>query len=279
VAVLAAVFEARPVFDTEPAPIALSAVQEPSDLPVLLDEIRAATGEDGAAIAVMPTWGPRRLRETLDGARMLLGPRRLLIAETSLPPLAASVVTSTLAGVLQRVGDPQVAVRLLPHLEERIVSLAWLSSVTGLEHLEIPLRMHLRSYVSRSGFVARTQPDPAVLRVGDDEHPLTIDLPRRPRVIVADREGDPDWCNQRLLPLLDGAPLAMVEPSEHGPQWWGARKLIEVVVTYGDLDALTQAVRRKVTFHTCSWCGASTAGSCVRCGAADDQIETKETAE
>jgi hypothetical protein len=298
VAVLAAVVESRPVHDSEPGPVALPAVRGPADLPALVDAIRSASDEDGTAIVVLPTWGPPRLRETVDAARMILGVRRLAIVETGLPPLAAGVAAGMLAGVLRRVGDAQVAAQLFPHIHRGLVSLAWLPSVTGLEHLDVPLGLHLRSYVTRSGFVAVTHPDPAVLRVGDAEHPLTITLPPRPRVYVADRAGDLDWYSQRLLPHLEGAPVTMVGPSAAGPGWWGAKRLMEVVAICGDLDLVTVTARGAVSFGPCRWCGASLAGAssaaasptaaspagaCTRCGAAPPgqtmTETTKETAQ
>lgn len=273
-AVLVAVVEARPIFDSEPSPIALPAVADPADLPTLLDALRAASDEDGTAVLVIPRWGQPRLREVVDGARMLLGPRRLTVVETSLPPLAASVAASVLTAVVRRLGAPHEGALLFPLIERQTVSLAWVSSVTGLGHLDVSFRLHMRSYLTRSGFVARTNPDPLVLRAGDPKHPLTVSLPPRPRVVVGDRDGDLSWYSQHLLPKLNGAPISMVHPSQGGTDWWGTKRLTEIVAFCGDLDLLTEAMLDAVKFELCPWCGATAIDVCRRCGASTRRLAT-----
>lgn len=260
--------EVRNVFDGEPTPTCVPPTEDPAGLPDLLQLLDRLVPVDGMAVAVVPTWGPARQRETYDAARALLPSRSLLVVETSLPPLAASLAVSTLAALVARVGGPDVAALVWPHLEREMVSLAWLSSVTGLGHLDVPLGLHARSYVSRHGFVAQIHPRAGLARVGRDPAALQLTLPPRPRALVADQEGDGNWREMVLRPALTGALSTTSAPPGASHDWWGSRRFVEVAVGPGDLDDLAGRLRTAAAPVTCRWCGTTTSTdqSCVRCG-------------
>lgn len=260
--------EVRNAFDGEPTPTCLPPTEDPSGLPELLSLLEQYVPLDGMAIAVVPTWGPARQRETYDAARALLRSRSLLVVETSLPPLAATLAVTTLAALVSRVGGPDVAALVLPHLEREMVSFAWLSSVTRLGHVDVPLGLHARSYVSRRGFVAKVHPRADLVRVGRAPAALQLTLPPRPRALVADQDGDRNWRETVMRPALTGALSTTAGPPVASHDWWGSRRFVEVAVGPGDLDDLAGRLRTAAAPVTCRWCGAttSTAQSCVRCG-------------
>lgn len=251
----------------EPEPIPVSSPASPAGMPALHRACATAIDEHGPSVLLVDPSTSPRMRELVDSVRMLLGASRLAIATTSLPPLAASVAAAVLAGVMERLDDPLDSALLVPEVERRMVSLAWLSRVTGLERITVPFGLHLRSYASRAGFVACAGPEPGVEAVGDLDQLSLPPLPESAHVVVADRQGRPDWCRSELLPALGDAPVTEVPPTANGPDWWGCPRLTEVVAFSADLDLFEESLN-SMPLSRCGWCGAATTEACGRCGAA-----------
>lgn len=261
--------DVRVTFSEEPAPTEIPPVEDPSQLAELLQVLDRLVPAGATAAVVLPTWGPPRQRETYDVARALLDGRSLLVVETALPPVAASLAASILTALAPRLGDAHVVALALPQVEREMVALAWLSSVTGLGRLDVPLGLHARSYLSRRGFVVRAHPRPGIARAVRKPGPLELELPRAARAVLATQDGDDDWRERALGPVLSGVPSMTILPPDASATWWGCRRFVEVAVGPGDFDDLARRARAAVDLTTCRWCGSTTAASrsCPRCGA------------
>ena len=264
--VIAAGIGVSGAFDGQRRPIDLPAIDHPDQTASLVETLRSHLPDGEPAIAVVPTWGPPPQRAAYATARRVLGPHRLLIVDTSLPPLAAALVVAGLGRVLQRFARAEAAVSLASAIESQIVSLAWTSSVAGLEHVDVPMSLHARSYVSRRGFVVRVAPAPSARPA--DGSALDLGLPEGSRALVADVDGNETWRGGVLREALRPAKIDLVSAPEASKAWWGARRFIEVAATVGTPDALLSAALAKQPLVDCAWCGEpSRRERCDRCGA------------
>jgi hypothetical protein len=92
-----------------------------------------------------------------------------------------------------------------------------------------------------SAFGVSSWPEPSVHRdqarraVG----PAAADRAPR-RLVVAPRAGDADWITETINAALGGLPVRPIEPTLHGPKWWGTSKLVEGVVYPVDVPELAR---------------------------------------
>jgi hypothetical protein len=243
------------VFDGASLPSAMPGAEGPDQLPELTRAWEAIAA-DGPALVLLPSWGPPRQREAYDALRMLVGPARIVLVETTLPPVGASVLAAALAGAGDRYDDAGLVALLAPALERHVVSLAWTASVAQLEHVEVPLGLHARSYVSRKGFVVQANPVRSVSPV-TDHTPPSVALPAEPVALVADQEGSQAWRTSVLEPILAGGQVVAVEPSTASARYWGSKRFIEVAIAPSALQPMISDASGRLPVVACRWCGGT----------------------
>lgn len=265
-------------------------VSGPDELGTVLDLARTVVPAGQDAVVVLPTWGPPRQREVWESARTLLRDRRLLLVDTALPPLAAQLLAETLAGLAVHVERLEELALAAGSVEAGVVSAAWVSSVTGLAHVDVPMSLHVRSYVARRGFVVRVRPEQQVLPVGREGAAASLPLPQQATVLVASDDAEAlgqvgavggaaaagtlgatgSETGAVVRDLLGGRSARRVEPPPGTATWWGCERVVEVAAVSADLVSLAVAARSGAA--SCRWCGgtATSGQPCPRCGAAAD---------
>jgi hypothetical protein len=246
---------------------------ERSDNSELVAQLAGLLRETGHAIAICPAWFAPAARLRLEMADVLLDRPRLAIHETALPPLAGGALASLAAAVAPLMPSPGGLVAALPLLEEELLWLGWLRSVSKLERPRPRLVQHAASYLPWSRFVAYSHPEPAVQRISRSEvrPSLPLELPPGEHALVyapwTDGEG---WVENVLSRALDLVPR-IVEPSPHAPSWWDTDRVVEAVVHPADMGELGARLAARLELHGCRWCGELVASSpCPFCGSAGE---------
>lgn len=239
----------------------------PSGLTSLVEQLREASRE-APLVAIVPTWAGDRQLALWRTARSLVGAERVIVVTTPLPPVAAGLTTALVGAIRASLAEPARVATAVHTVAREVVSLAWVRTVTGLEHVPVPLAMHARSYVTRSGFVAHVTPDPSVHPAGSG---VDLDLPPGSVAVVAATKDPTGWQEGDLrAALADTSVLATEVPDSSAP-WWGTDSFVEVAVGPGDLEALTTRVRAATDGPRCPWCASTVAtATCMRCGRARD---------
>lgn len=231
----------------------------------------AATLEEALArsehlVVVAAGWtGPEEQRR-LDTALTAVGTDRVAVLPSDLPPLAGGVLAA-LAAALSEHLTAGVLVAGLEAIAAELVVVGWVRSVSGLTRPDVSVLLHGASLLPGGrGFGVGLQPEEFVRRLRPDrEVPLAL-AAETSALAVADRGGDVSWVTDVVNPQLGGLPVTEVESPSRAPEWWGGRKLTEIVAYPADLPALAARVGDRQTAR-CGWCETSVAaGSCPFCG-------------
>jgi hypothetical protein len=238
-------------------------------------ESDAGNGEAHLALALRPDRLPSGSVRQLDTLRSTLFSSRLAVHATPLPPLAAGVLAGLAAGLLERL-EPGVLFAGLPRLERELTALGWVDSVAGLDHPAPSGSQRVASRLPGSSFQVAVSPEPGVRRLSRPEPlepPPASLVPAR--VLVAGRSTRPEWVREVVEPAFPEATIEDVELPETAAEWWGTRRVVEVVAYPTDLDALASRLSRGRS-RTCHWCGAIVAGR--RCPFCRQPVAPEEAA-
>jgi hypothetical protein len=235
---------------------------------VLIEALSSELQAGGHVIAIVPEWVGAEALERLRMARSMLDTHRVVVHETALPPLAATVLASLASACGPFAASAGVLASLLPELEAELHVVTWLGSVSGLSTPAPSFGQHLASLAPGSAFAVSSFPEPAVHRIGGSGD--TVPLPRieRPsRLVVAARDGDVGWIANTVNPALGGLESRQIEPTPGGQQWWGTGKLAEAVAFPIDVERLTAELSAALDPWVCRWCRELIARSpCPLCG-------------
>jgi hypothetical protein len=237
--------------------------------PTMVDAV--ASGLEGGAgvIVLVPEWMPDEVMVRLDMTRAILDSDRVAVHRTALPPLAGAVLASLVSACGPHVPSAGLLASLLGELEAELHVITWLASVTGLSNPSPSLAQHVASLAPGAAFGVSSWPEPSVHRItaGEPSVPLPT-LSRASRMVVAPAPGgDVEWITQTVNRALGGLPIRQVDPTPHGPKWWGTGKLVEAVVYPADAGALAAELIAGLEPWACRWCSELIARSpCPMCG-------------
>jgi hypothetical protein len=241
--------------------------QEQSEL--LVEAVRSGIAAGGHVIALVPTWFSPDGLLRLEMARSLLDTDRLIVHETSLPPLAATVLASLASAAGPRVPGVGLLASLLPEFEAELHVFTWLGSVTKLSTPAPSLSQHMASLGPGAAFGVSSWPEPSVHRIakGDASVPLP-EIVRPSKLVVAPRsEAGTSWITHTVNGALGGLPVLEVPATPGGPDWWGTSKLVESVVCPVDVRDLVAELSEALEPWPCRWCDELVARSpCPVCG-------------
>lgn len=237
------------------------------DLERLVDLAKATDEEGHELLVVYPAWSAEPTLQRLQTVRSALDTQRVAAYASSATPLAGAVLVS-LAAALGAI-EPSAGglVGAMPRLERQLVTVTWLSRLSGLTEPNPTVWEHAVSLLPWTAFVVSSWPEPAIHRLGKD---VTVPVPT-PRgkvgVAIAQQDADMDWVRESVVRKLRQPVVTEVEPSPLARRWWGTGKLAECVLYPLDIEATAAAVSKGLTLRPCQWCGHEVAASpCAYCG-------------
>lgn len=239
------------------------------DLDDLVDVIRLGQERHGHVIAIYPAWQAEPALRRLETVRAATDSRRLALYGTSLPPLAGAVLGSLVSAAGAYVGSAGALVSGLGALERELVVMAYLGSVAGLSFPSPSIAQHVASWWPRSSFGVFFRPQPSIKLLTKKQRDwVPVPTTYRPQsVVVAAREGDRAWVDDRVLPALGSPPTKEVEATELGPVWWGTSRLVEIVAYPVDIPVTARRVCHEIPGASCRWCDETIASDrCPFCG-------------
>lgn len=233
-----------------------------------LTETSAVLEHHGHLIALYSSACPSAHIRRLHTLRAVLESDRIAIVPLSLPPLAVALLARQLRQLSLCDFSPGVlasAARLLSHY---IHAGALLSSVSGLDHIEVDLRSHVKSWLPGVHFAVLAHPAPRLLQL--DRHGGGDGLPApgfTTQLALARGQFTGDWVSATLAPAWQVQGVYETRLPAESAQWWGTRKLVEFAAAIPDLSVLHQLVT-SVRREQCGWCGRELLGDrCAFCAA------------
>jgi len=239
------------------------------DLEPMLEGLRGALARSEHALVIYPAWLAEPALRRLQTIHAVLGAERIAVHRSALPPLAGGVLCELAGALGERLGSTGELVGALPALERRLIVAAWAGTVTRLRDPAPSILQHLLSLWPGTAFGVVHQPERRVHRLSKRQPSFPIArVPEPMRLVVAPREGaNLDWVTTTLNPALGDLELRRVDPTHHGPRWWGTSALVEAVAHPTDLDALAASLTGERPLRACGWCGEPVAAwPCPVCG-------------
>jgi len=234
----------------------------------LVEAVTSGLEAGGGVVAIVPTWFAPEGLMRLQMVQAMLDTDRLAVHRTALPPLAGAALASLTSAVGRHVPGPGVLASLLPELEAELHVFTWLGSVSGLSSPSPSLGQHMASLTPGTAFGVSSWPQPSVhkLKAGVATVPLPA-IQRPSRLAVAPRSGDPGWIRGPVNAALGHLGIREVEPTPHGPTWWGTAKLVESVAYPVDVEDLAAELGAALAPWICRWCRELVARTpCPLCG-------------
>lgn len=256
------------LFGDQPAALAVPVAPSSEDRRDLWELIAGPLRGGGAVIVVVGGWLPEEVLHGVRTVRLLLDSNRVAVHVTELPPLAASVSCALLAALAPAASSAGALASAIEEVESTLYVLASAGSVARLAHPGVSLGHHVRSLVPGKSFAIGLQPEQFVLSHGHpaDELPLAPADHDLQLIAAATDGGDLDWVANVVAPALGGVDVRVLEPTMYGVEWWGSRRLVEVVGVPTSLRWLAGEVLGPGT-RPCRWCGEPIYGDrCPFCG-------------
>ncbi len=233
-----------------------------------LTETSAVLEHHGHLVVLYSSACPPEHIRRLHTLRAVLESDRIAIVPVSLPPLGVALLARQLRQLSLYDFSPGVlasAARLLSHY---IHAGALLGSVTGLDHIEVDLRAHVKSWLPGAHFAVLAHPAPQLVHL--DRHATEAGL-RPPgfatELAVARGQLTADWVTGTLAPAWQVQGAYEVRLPAESARWWGTQKLIEFAAGIPDPAVLCQLVA-SVRREECGWCGLEVLGDrCAFCTA------------
>ncbi|MCF3172420.1 hypothetical protein IPZ61_03645 [Streptomyces sioyaensis] len=233
-----------------------------------LTETSAVLEHHGHLIALYSSACPSAHIRRLHTLRAVLESDRIAIVPLSLPPLGVAVLARQLRQLSLGDFSPGVlasAARLLTHY---IHAGALLGSVGGLDHIEVDLRSHVKSWLPGVHFAVLAHPEPQLVQL--DRHGSGAGLPApgfTTQLALARGQFTGDWVTTTLAPAWQVQGVYEARLPDESARWWGTRKLIEFAAAIPDPSVLHQLVS-SVRREQCGWCGQELLGDrCAFCAA------------
>ncbi|MFI1262289.1 MULTISPECIES: hypothetical protein [Streptomyces] len=233
-----------------------------------LTETSAVLEHHGHIVALYSSACPPAHIRRLHTLRAVLESDRIAIVPLSLPPLGVAVLARQLRQLSLCDFSPGVlasAARLLSHY---LHAGALLGSVGGLDHIEVDLRSHVKSWLPGVHFAVLAHPAPRLLQL--DRHGGGAGLPApgfTTQLALARGQFTGDWVSDTLAPAWQVQGVFETRLPAESAEWWGTRKLVEFAAGIPDLSALHQLVS-SVLRERCGWCGLELLGDrCAFCAA------------
>ncbi|MEU7433774.1 hypothetical protein AB0B07_23525 [Streptomyces sioyaensis] len=233
-----------------------------------LTETSAVLEHHGHLIALYSSACPSAHVRRLHTLRAVLESDRIAIVPLSLPPLGVAVLARQLRQLSLGDFSPGVlasAARLLTHY---IHAGALLGSVSGLDHIEVDLRSHVKSWLPGVHFAVLAHPEPQLVQL--DRHGSGPGLPApgfTTQLALARGQFTGDWVTTTLAPAWQVQGVYEARLPDESTRWWGTRKLIEFAAAIPDPSVLHQLVS-SVRREQCGWCGQELLGDrCAFCAA------------
>ncbi|MFI0903921.1 hypothetical protein ACH4TE_10255 [Streptomyces sioyaensis] len=233
-----------------------------------LTETSAVLEHHGHLIALYSSACPSAHVRRLHTLRAVLESDRIAIVPLSLPPLGVAVLARQLRQLSLADFSPGVlasAARLLTHY---IHAGALVGSVSGLDHIEVDLRSHVKSWLPGVHFAVLAHPEPRLLQL--DRHGSGPGLPApgfTTQLALARGQFTGDWVTAALAPAWQVQGVYEARLPAESARWWGTRKLIEFAAAIPDPSVLHQLVS-SVRREQCGWCGRELLGDrCAFCAA------------
>src|SRR3954447_11300882 len=222
--------------------------------PIVMEALASGLEGGGHVVTIVPQWLDDDVQMRLDMARAMLDTPRVAVHRTALPPLAATVLASLASACGPSLPSAGLLASLLEDLEAELHVFTWLASVASLSYPSPSIGQHITSLIPGSAFGVSSWPDPSVhpIRRGEPSVPLPP-LERPSRLVVAPRTRDVAWVTEAVTRALGGLPVRTVEPTMHGPKWWGTQKLVEGVVYPVDAAALAGELMTGLEPWACRW--------------------------
>ncbi|MFI9078394.1 hypothetical protein ACIGW8_18240 [Streptomyces sioyaensis] len=245
-------------------------LQAPHLLPLdeALAETSAVLEHHGHLIALYSSACPSAHVRRLHTLRAVLESDRIAIVPVCLPPLGVAVLARQLRQLSLGDFSPGVlasAARLLTHY---IHAGALLGNVSGLDHIEVDLRSHVKSWLPGVHFAVLAHPEPRLLQL--DRHGSGAGLPApgfTTELALARGQFTGDWVTTTLAPAWQVQGVSEARLPDESTRWWGTRKLIEFAAAIPDPSVLHQLVS-SVRREQCGWCGRELLGDrCAFCAA------------
>jgi hypothetical protein len=250
---------------------AVAAFPESLDRDALQRLAELCTGHDDDVVVVFPAWSREPTLQRLQTVRSAMEVDRLSWHAATAPPLAGAVLVSLAAAMGQQDVRTGLVLASLPELERQLVSVTWLSRLSGLREPQPTVWQHARSLLPASRYVVTSWPQPQIRRITRSMEGLELPKPERGiGLALASHGGDRDWVWEAVVPGLGQPRLSEVEADPSSVRYWGDRRVVEAVVHPLNVSGLTTALREAVPLEACTWCGRESAASpCPFCGAAD----------
>ena len=234
----------------------------------LADLAADQTADGGHLVVIHPAWKPEPTLGRIQTIRSSLDTVRLVAYGARVPPLAGSVLAALADALAPHLAPAGLLLAALPLLERQLLILTWLKRVTGLSEPAPSVWQHLASWWPGTSFVASSWPEPSVRFHRRGDGPAELPRPRMAvGLAVASRNGDPEWVDRCLVPVLGTPKIREVPPSPLGPEWWGSDRLVEAVVYPLGLGPTADTLARSLQLQRCEWCREEIASSpCPFCG-------------
>jgi len=256
------------LFAGQPPAVPIPGPPGREDMRDLFDAIGGPLRAGAAEIVVVGDWLPPETIERVRTIRSLLQTDRVAICVTDLPPLAAGVLAALTAALAPLAVSAGALAGAVDQIADELVVLAWAGSVAGLRHPGVSLLNHARSALPWSAFAVGLQPESFVQPTSAGAEELPLAPPEHPieLLVAPGEEADLDWIVDVVAPALGGVGIRQIPPTLHGAEWWGTKRLAEMVGVPTSIEALAAATLPRAV-SPCLWCGEPiAAGSCPFCG-------------
>jgi hypothetical protein len=256
------------LFAGQPPAVPIPGPPGREDMRDLFDAIGGPLRAGAAEIVVVGDWLPPETLERVRTIHSLLQTDRVAIYVTDLPPLAASVLAALTAALAPLAVSAGALAGAVDQIADELVVLAWAGSVAGLRHPGVSLLNHARSALPWSAFAVGLQPESFVQPTSAGAEQLPLAPPEQPieLLVAPDEEADLDWIVDVIAPALGGVGVRQIPPTLHGAEWWGTKRLAEMVGVPTSIEALAGATLPRAV-SPCLWCGEPIApGPCPFCG-------------
>lgn len=236
----------------------------------LVDAVAQGIEAAGAVVVVYPRWDGGGIGHDLDTVRSLLQTSRLVALPLDLSPLAGSVMSSLVAGVVTVAGSAGRVVALVPALEGDLHSLAWLGSLARLARPAPSMAQHLAAWWPGTSFSVGSWYEPSLRRVGSGGGVPFPPGEGPSGVALASRDGDgAAWLRQAVR---GHGPVVETEAHPRFQQYWGTVRVSEAVAYPLSPERLVERALPELRLLACPWCGEEVATAvCPFCRMARDE--------
>lgn len=260
------------LFPPHAAPKALGAPGTRPPVGELVEQVRAEVDGHGTVLVVAPHRDAGDLAHDVCIVRSILGPDRVVVVQTKLPPLATAVLASHLAAAADKLQGTGQVLAAVAALQRWLTALAWLRRVDKLEYPDPGLRLHAWSLLPGTRFVASAHPKPFVHRIGaGDPLPGLRKTPGPWLAVLSPPGNGSSWLREVADTRMGAQRVVEVNPPPLSARWWGSRRVAELVVCPDALSTVTDWITSERPVSPCPWCGVPVNGTeCPVCSMVRD---------